>query len=123
MGVVPGRSAESLDVMKIRGGDSLDNVELLMALEEELEGPLPGRIAELKPYEVDPFVARCIKGGFSIDVMVFARHGRAVLFASLEAPRFGVGALTSAGEIRQSSHYPTLAMAARSFFGMVKRGT
>jgi hypothetical protein len=100
--------------------DSLDAVELVMALEEELEAPPPKDYPELKPFLVEPFAAQCIKGGFSMDVWVFARHRSAVLFASLEGQRFGVGELRAADEVHESFHYSTLPMAARAFLGAVK---
>jgi hypothetical protein len=100
--------------------DSLDAVEAVMALEEELEGPLPKRMPELKPFLVQPFVVQCIKGGFSIEVWVFARYRNTVLFASFEGRQYGVGSLNGNGEVHESFHYPTLPMAARAFLGAIK---
>jgi len=119
MAVAVGRSTRSLDVMKMRGVDSLERVEMIMALEEALDGTVPERISELKRYLVPPFLATCIRGGFSTDVTVFARHRSTVLFASLGAAVFGVGVLNSAGEVRESLHYPTVAMATRAFLGAI----
>ena len=81
-GVVANRSTRSLYVMKQSPRDSLDAIEAMMALEEELEGPLPKRVPEIKPYLVAPFEAPCIKGGFAVDALVFARHRSTVLLRS-----------------------------------------
>ena len=100
--------------------DSNTGVQTIMSLEEQLDGGLPRAFPVLKPYLVPPFEVRCRKAGAFVNVAVFARHGSAVLFASLDALAYGDGMLTH-GEVRLSHHYPALAMAVRGFIGRSKK--
>lgn len=96
-----------------------DSVELTMALEEELEGPLQKRLTELQAYLVEPYQTLCIKGGFQTEVAVYAQHANAVFFVILETLRFGAGTTNEFGDIIESHHYPNVTMATRSFLGLV----
>ncbi len=96
-----------------------DSVELAMALEEELAGPLHKKLADLEPYLVEPHLTLCIKGGFQTEVAVYAKHANAVFFVILETLRFGAGTISEFGDIIESHHYPNVTMATRSFLGLV----
>ena len=89
-------------------------------LRKQLERSLRGQLDQLEPYRVPPYHTLCVKGGFEMDVAVFARQGTAVFFVSLDALRFGVGVLNELGDIVESDHYPNVTMATRSFIGAVK---
>ena len=97
----------------------MDAFELTVALEEELEGSLRKRLAELQPYLVEPYQTVCVKGGFETEVAVYARHVNAVFFVILETLRFGAGMTNQQGDIVESHHYPNITMATRSFLGLV----
>ena len=116
-----GRSTRSLDVMRTGAGDWLSAVELVMAIEEQLEDELPRRFPKLKPYLVPVSEATCIKGGLTTEVAVFGRRNEVVLFASLESAQFGVGEIAAVSKVRNARFYPTLEMAARSFLGTGER--
>lgn len=62
--------------------DSLDSVEAMLALEEELEGPLAERVPQLREYFVEPSMQRCVSGSVSMSVCVFARDRSTVVFAA-----------------------------------------
>lgn len=101
----------------------MEGVELAMALEEALASG-DRSVAALQPYLVDPPVfATCVKGGFEFEVVVYARHGKAVFFVSGEADQFGMGTVNEFGDVVESNHYPTLSMALRAFAGAIKRST
>ena len=96
-------------------------MELAGALEEALHGRLGNRLPELRPYLVQPpVVAACVKGGFEIEVAIFAKHRTVAFFVSLEAAQFGVGTMNEFGDVVESTHYPNITMALRSFVGAVK---
>jgi hypothetical protein len=85
---------------------------------------LDNRLSELGPYLVQPpVVAICVKGGFEIEVAVFAKHGTTAFFVSLEAAQFGVGTMNEFGDIVESNHYPNITMALRSFVGAIKEAS
>src|SRR5215831_9600503 len=85
-----------------------DPVELASALEEALENG-DRRFAQLQPFLVrPPQVVSCVKGGFEIEVVVFARHRNTAFFASLEATQFGVGEMNAFGDIIASDHYTNI---------------
>ena len=107
--------------MRTGAGDWLSAVELVMAIEEQLEDELPRRFPKLKPYLVPVFEATCIKGGLTTEVAVFGRRNEVVLFASLESAQFGVGEIAAVSKVRNARFYPTLEMAARSFLGTGER--
>ncbi len=107
--------------MRTGSGDSLNAVEMVMALEEQLEDEIPRRFPKLKPYFVPMSEARCIKGGLTAEVAVFGRRNDVVLFASLESAQFGVGESAAVSKVRNARFYPTLEMAARSFLGTGER--
>ncbi len=97
-----------------------DPVELAMALEEALENG-DKRLAELKLYLVEPpAVVSCIKGGFEIDVVIYAKCRNTAFFVSAEAAQFGVGTLNEFGDVVESDHCPNITMALRAFAGAVK---
>ena len=101
--------------MKLTTVDSLASVEALMALEEQLEGPLANRIPTLKAFLVKPFEAQCSHGGTNFRIWVVAQKRNAVLFASLETASFGVGMLADVAQVVESQHYPAIDIAANSF--------
>src|SRR5260370_24784056 len=85
MALVAGRSTGSLDVMR-KDADSLQAVEMVMALEEQLDGPLQRRVPALESYLVSPYTAEWNDGGSLSEGWVVARHGVTGLFASFAAP-------------------------------------
>ena len=96
-----------------------DLVELAMALEGALQGQIDHRHAEIAPYLIEPVAATCVKGGFEIEVAIFAKHKSTAFFVSLESLQFGVGDLNEFGDIVESHHYPNITMASRAFIGAV----
>ena len=94
--------------------------ELAPALRKQLERTFRNRLGDLEPFRVSPYVVSCVKGGFETEVAVFARSDRVVFFVSLDALRFGAGRINKFGDIIESTHYPTITMATRSFLGMAK---
>ncbi|HLX23497.1 MAG TPA: hypothetical protein VKR38_09155 [Usitatibacter sp.] len=78
-------------------------------------------IGDLTPYRLDPpRGASCIKGGFEIEVVVYAEHANTAFFISVDAGQFGVGTTNEYGDIVESNHYPNITMALRSFLGAVR---
>ncbi len=78
-------------------------------------------IEDLKPYRLDPpRVVSCIKGGFEIEVVIYAEHANVALFISVDAGQFGVGTTSEYGDIVDSNHYANVTMALRSFLGAVR---
>ncbi len=101
--------------------DSLDSIEAMMALEELLEGRLIDRLPELRPYLVEPFMLKCVRGSLAVHVCVFARFGVSAMFAAFETAKYGVGEIAENGEIHDSQHYQTLELASRAFLGKIGR--
>ena len=99
----------------------VDPVELVMALEETISNGSDERLKPLAPYLVDPAaMVSCVKGGFDIEVAVFAKHRDTAFFVSLDAGQFGVGTTNEFGDVVESNHYPNITMAVRSFLGAIK---
>ena len=98
-----------------------DPVEFAMAFEESL---LSGdeRFAVLKPHLLErPKVVSCIKGGFELEVVIYALYKNTALFVSLEAAQFGVGTVNVYDDVIESTHYPNATMALRAFVGATSR--
>jgi hypothetical protein len=97
-----------------------DPVALASAFERALQGGSGKRLAELRPYLVDPpMAASCIKGGFEVEVAIFAKHLDTAFFVSLDGAQFGVGTMNEFGDIVESNHYLNITMAIRGFVGAI----
>jgi hypothetical protein len=101
--------------------DSLQAVEMLMALEEQLDGPLQRRVPALAPYLVSPFTAEWNDRGSLSEVWVVARHGVTVLFASFEATVYGVGVFNLGGEIHRAVGFADIETAAVRFLAAARK--
>ena|SRR6188768_2715815 len=109
--------------------DSLDRVEILMAIEEEF--PELGSAFEtlweldpdfdekavvpLRPYIVAPVQAEAIRGGVVTHVTVFARFGDRVMGLDHDCKQVAIGTMSANRELSDVQHYRTLEMASRAF--------
>jgi hypothetical protein len=111
-----------------RKADSLDRVEILMALEgqhPELGSAFEtlwkldpdfdeGTVAPLRPYIVSPFQATAVRGGMVTHVTVFARFGDRAMGLDHDCSQVAIGTLIAGRELNEVRHYRTLEMASRA---------
>ncbi|MBL8513798.1 MAG: hypothetical protein JNJ55_07380 [Betaproteobacteria bacterium] len=91
-----------------------------MKLSHAAQSKLDNEMAVLKPYLVEPREVLCVKGGFEIQAIILAAHGKNAFFAVPSTDHFGAGTTNEYGDIVESHHYPNLTMAVRSFLGAVE---
>ena len=95
--------------------------EMLMALEEQLDGPVQRRVPALEPFLVSPYAAEWNDNDSLSEVWVVARHGVTILFASFEAAVYGVGAFNLAGEIHRAVRFGDIDAAAVRFLAAARK--
>jgi len=119
-----------------RHADSLDQVELLMALEEEIphfdvltdalerwnQTITHEQALRLIPYLVEPVKVSCVRNGFATEASLVARRSNVGLAVDRSCGQFAVGDVVGDSELRNARHYPTLELALRSLEGSDTEG-
>ena len=89
--------------------------EMFEALEVQIVHALVERLPELGPYAVKPQAVEYLGRSGPLECWVVARSGSAALFISVAPEKFGVGFVTSGGELDDVHFYPTPEIAVPAF--------